>query len=179
MDMTNELIQAFRQVCSSYRSAKATRTIGDLEPVWHFVETLGLSRLFGVERSTYDRIDQHIDTMGRGALIRLAFRGFINPSVWKYVQALQTGRIAPHAASMTLLRVRAAYDWIADNILLVGDADAELYDDLEHLRVILEAHYAVVENTAKTCQETRWFWRRILQQTVPEFTSSTYAALAA
>ncbi len=167
---------SFREVCS-FCSRRSRARASELEPLWHFVETIAMARLFGVDRRLYDQIDRQITRMNRTRLVELALRSFLTPSLGEYMKALGDGAVTSRDAVMFYLRIRATYDWMLDNTVVRDCLAPELDELLIKLKQIVDEHRRLLVNLVQTHPDIRVFWREIVRRTDQSFLAAD-AALA-
>ena len=174
----DRLRAAFREVCVSYRGRRKLRR-SELEPLWHFAETLATARLFGVSRELYDKIDGYVERMGRLQLLKLALRSFLTPALGDYMQALRGGKVAVKDAVLFYVRLTATYDWMEDNqAALHVWVDRDLDDLMRKFEQVVDENHQILLQLADHQSEIRVFWRSVLARVDRRFISREYMELA-
>ncbi len=177
---SGQLVTAYRDVCAAYRGCAGVRTKlhrSALEPIWHLVETMAVSRLFGAPRKLYDAIDRKIEEMDRTVLIRLALKSFLSADLDLYLRALADGSVTSRDAVLFYLRTQAAYDWISDCATAADHSWGEVFQLLDRLRDFVETHRQALLQMSKRCPEVRSLWRTIIQRADSRFITPDYTAL--
>lgn len=167
---------AFREICSLYRGRRKVRLV-ELEPLWHFVETMASARLFGANRRLYDQIDRQIDRMNRLVLIKLALKCFLTPGLDDYLSALQAGQVTPRDAAIFYLRIRATYDWMEDNIYIRDSRVADLDVLMHRFQQLVNRNHGIIVELASTMPDIRSFWRRVVSKADSRFLTVDYVSL--
>jgi hypothetical protein len=172
-------VTAYREICAFHRGRRKFR-VSELEPLWHFVETLATARLFGVNRYLYDQVDAQVSLMNRGQLIRLALKCFLTPSLEIYLEALRRGSVCAHDAVMFYVRVRATLDWMEDNLILVDRSpDDGLAEMLTRFRWVVNENLNILRDLAQRLPEIRSFMRSVLARANKRFLTPNYVVLTA
>lgn len=172
------LKEAFREVCAFYKGRQRVQ-LTELEPLWHFVETMAMARLFGVSRPLYDQIDRQIAKMNRGMLVKLALQCFLTPSLEQYLEALRSGAVLPHDAVMLYLRLRATMDWMEDNTFLVEHPVDGLDTLLLRFRQVIDENQKTLHALSRKQPEIRALWHTIVAYADRRFLTPEYTNLIA
>lgn len=164
----DRLSEAYREICQFYKEPAGINKYR-LEPLWHFCETVAMTRMFSGNRKFYDFIDKKIDRMGRSSLIKLALRAFLTPALTQYLQALRSGGVFASDAVMFYLRLRVTLEWMEDNTVIIERYVSELDTLMNKFRSIAVDNGKLLSFHAKYNPGIKKMWQEIVKKADPRF----------
>lgn len=171
-----QLREALASLCH-YRGRFVLRADA-LEPFWHFVETMAVSRMFGIDTRLYDKVDRFVTCMGRSSLISLALRSFLSVPVEDYFDALMRGEVDYIDAAKCYFGLAATCDWIEDNRASDVRVDTALDETIRIFSAIVDKYHDLIAKVAANVYEVRHFWRVTLERCDDRFVSKRYKDIA-